>query len=101
MLPIAPGVADSRTNTATLVEPVSVPAAVVPLVASPIFVHPLGVVIVVPNGFIQTVRTDRSPVVVPVGTEGLMAVTAAVAAVEVPAALREIAIRRSSAQGCT
>lgn len=95
MLPIAPTEADSRTKTATFVEPVSVPAAVVPFVCSPIFVHPDGVVIVVPNGFIQTVRTDRSPVVAPVGTAGLIAATVAVAAVAVPAARSEIAMSTS------
>ena len=44
--PMAPTDADTLTYIAIFVDPVSVPAAVVPFVASAIFVHPDGVVIV-------------------------------------------------------
>ncbi len=86
---MAPTVAPSLTNMATLTDPVFDPDAVVPLVTSPIFVHPEGVPMAVVYGFAVTVRTDRSVAVVPAGTAGLIAETAAPDAVGVPAVRME------------
>src|SRR5664279_2069434 len=78
MFPMAPSAAPTFTYTAIFTDPRSRLDAVVPLVASPIFVHPVGVVIVDEYGFTPTDNTDRSPGSAPVPTAGFTAVTATV-----------------------